>query len=688
MDATGLLKELEDLDEFDPDDDDDEEQAGKLLDVTIKVLELIDGAKTSDLEKEVISENHVDEMAPVSRRPVITEYTDTEEQAEEEGEAPVTETAAQGESLFGGAIKILKALRRQRIKRDTMGYATYGRHPEFPDVDLSSAMKMMDGAPPLNQVFSPKKFVRAIRRALQAQIALKRLGGEAAADEAKTKEAAYQAYFTKAKLFKVLPNPLDLLPKPKYVVDHWEEDTEFARQFLAGTNPVMIEVAKKLDQLPDNMVEYLGKQELQDLADDKRLFFVSYDDIAELEVNPHQAHPLPKNEGKPQNQPRYCYAPIVAFVLDKAREELDVLGIQLERTPDARVYTRNNSGENEWLFVKSCVTTADSNMHEWVSHLGNTHLTMEPHIIAIYNTLRKEKHPLYTFLKPLCKDTLFLNWAARGTLASFKADAFGDKQSSVGVGQFMQLIGKMWSRYSFFEKSGLPSELASRGFDEDFDMPNYLFREDGMNLWNAYGTFAKDFVDEIYDSDEDVASDTVVQEWAIETTDASRGAVPGFPTSFKDKDTLVRVLQTLMWIPSGLHAAVNFPQYDYYGFVPNKPLGMRASLDSLPDKDSDIRSWMFESFFPHVSSGEEWLKMDVSLQATQTVHILTLPSNTCIDNLSDNFAKTGTKAYAKFQKNLDKITDGVNDRNKESKKAKKAVYSYLNPSVVPASIDI
>ena len=215
-----------------------------------------------------------------------------------------------------------------------------------------------------------------------------------------------------------------------------------------------------------------------------------------------------------------------------------------------------------------------------------------------------------------------------------------------------------------------------------------------MKLWNAYGEFAKDFVNEVYDSDEEVASDKIIHEWAIETTDASRGAVPGFPTSFKDKDTLVRVLQTLMWIPSGLHAAVNFPQYDFYAFAPNKPLGMRASLSSLPDNDSNIRPWMFEKFFPHVSSGKEWLKesttfhRDATLDSVEMVHILTLPSHHCIDNLSGQFDNIGNKSYVKFVKNLDEIGDEVEARNKESKKAGEAVYHYLNPSVVPASVDI
>jgi len=139
--------------------------------------------------------------------------------------------------------------------------------------------------------------------------------------------------------------------------------------------------------------------------------------------------------------------------------------------------------------------------------------------------------------------------------------------TSVGTGQFMQLIGLYWSRYDFFKSSGLPSELESRGFDSTFDMPSYLYREDGLKLWDAYGQFANNFVDELYKSDSDVKSDKTLQEWATETVSADKGAVPGFPAAFNDKKTLAKVLQTLSWIAGGLHAAVNFPQYDVSGLL-------------------------------------------------------------------------------------------------------------------------
>ncbi|KAK1737911.1 lipoxygenase [Skeletonema marinoi] len=112
---------------------------------------------------------------------------------------------------------------------------------------------------------------------------------------------------------------------------------------------------------------------------------------------------------------------------------------------------------------------------------------------------------------------------------------------------------------------------------EDVQIPAYLYREDGMKLWNAIGVF---------DSDEAVASDEVVQEWAKETTDPDKGAVKGFPASFEDKETVAKALQTIMWMTSGLHAAVNFPQYEEYGCVPHKPLHLRADFSTIPKDDA------------------------------------------------------------------------------------------------------
>ena len=126
----------------------------------------------------------------------------------------------------------------------------------------------------------------------------------------------------------------------------------------------------------------------------------------------------------------------------------------------------------------------------------------------------------------------------------------------------MHLIGRYWREYDFFESSALDEELKSRGFDETVELPEYLYRADGMKLWEAMGKFALNFLHEIYPTDADVAADKRLQEWAEETTDPKRAAIPGFPERFEDKETLAKTMQTLMWMASGYHAAVNFPQYD------------------------------------------------------------------------------------------------------------------------------
>jgi hypothetical protein len=63
-------------------------------------------------------------------------------------------------------------------------------------------------------------------------------------------------------------------------------------------------------------------------------------------------------------------------------------------------------------------------------------------------------------------------------MAGFSTGAFGDEQCSIEVGDLQ-----------FIVTSDLPFELASRAFDEDFDMPPYLFAK-----MDGYGDFVADFV--------------------------------------------------------------------------------------------------------------------------------------------------------------------------------------------------
>ncbi len=216
-------------------------------------------------------------------------------------------------------------------------------------------MKMLDGLPPLEYFFSPKKTVQILIRLLQNLIADKIREDDV--EKAPTAEDKLKAIFT------VPSDIFNFHPCPD-AIDYWEDDKYVARQFLCGVNPVMIRVAKRVNDISSDMVNFFTFEYLQKMVDEQRLLYVAYDDLLKLSCNPHQAYPFVYNELTPQDQPRFFYAPFALFLLDQSRRELDILGIQLERKPNSRIFTKSNCEKNEWLFVKSCLTNADSQFHE------------------------------------------------------------------------------------------------------------------------------------------------------------------------------------------------------------------------------------------------------------------------------------------------------------------------------------
>jgi hypothetical protein len=165
-------------------------------------------------------------------------------------------------------------------------------------------MKMVKGVPPRQYFFSLKKLGRLIKRSLRLSIGLKSTEGKV--DKAKTYEGKFKAMFTKKTILFGIRNPLDLVPQAGYLLNTWDEDKEFARQFLNGVNPVMIQVVKDVGtQLTSEIVQFFATNahrrqasrcceahqqdhtiDLHALADDKRLFFATYEDLMDLKKNP------------------------------------------------------------------------------------------------------------------------------------------------------------------------------------------------------------------------------------------------------------------------------------------------------------------------------------------------------------------------------------------------------------------
>jgi hypothetical protein len=150
-------------------------------------------------------------------------------------------------------------------------------------------MKLVKGVPPREYFFSKKKLGRLIKRSLRFSLGLKRT--EKNVEEAETHEDKFKALFTKKTILGgLVRNPFDLVPQPGNLLDTWDEDKEFARQFMNGLNPVMIQVVKDVDtQLTSEIVQFFGGDhtiDLHALVDDKRLLFATYEDLMDLKKMP------------------------------------------------------------------------------------------------------------------------------------------------------------------------------------------------------------------------------------------------------------------------------------------------------------------------------------------------------------------------------------------------------------------
>ena len=105
------------------------------------------------------------------------------------------------------------------------------------------------------------------------------------------------------------------------------------------------------------------------------------------------------------------------------------------------------------------------------------------------------------------------------------------------------------------------------------------------------------------------------------------------------------------------------------------------NMEQFKEQGDDTLEFIFENVLPG-----DLAQANLML----TTHLLNMPSDVHIDELADHYSKTkyGMQSYDTFLKRLKVIGDDIEARNKKNKKEGNAVYPYLHPSNVPASIDI
>ncbi|KAJ1274252.1 hypothetical protein BS78_05G048000 [Paspalum vaginatum] len=366
----------------------------------------------------------------------------------------------------------------------------------------------------------------------------------------------------------------------------WNTDDEFAREMLAGLNPVVIkrlEVfppvsrgGKKSSMTAAHIQSQLEGRTVQKALDQNRLYILDHHDylmpylrrINTLEVCIYASRTLLflKDDG--------TLKPIVI--------ELSLPSDGVGDEEISRIFLPASQGTDGhlWWLAKAHVSVNDSGYHQLISHWLFTHATVEPFIIATKRQL-SAMHPINKLLEPHFKDNMQINTLARSILLS----AGGILERTMYPGKYaMEMSSAIYSEWRFTEQA-MPNELVKRGMASMdpsggviLHIEDYPYAVDGMDVWRAIEGWVQSYCAHFYHSDAAVAGDRELQAWWDDVRLVGHGDRKGDLACWLQLDSvgnLAESLSTLIWIASALHAAVNFGQYGYAGFMPNRPTRCR-----------------------------------------------------------------------------------------------------------------
>lgn len=478
----------------------------------------------------------------------------------------------------------------------------------------------------------------------------------------------------------------------------WSTDVEFARRMLAGLNPLVITLLKewpiksKLDpaQFGDPISAITTKHiesgleglTVEKALSQKRLFIMDYHDIFLPYVNRI-------NEQKKGS----TYAPR-ALVFLTNEKILMPLAIELTLPPTkevgkkSRVFTPPPPGSAKdwvWELAKAHVSSCDFAYHELISHFLRTHACIEPFIIATNRQL-SVLHPIHNVLVPHYKNTMDINGAARKALIN----AGGIIEQNFTAGKYsMEMSAVVYNLDWRFDEQALPEDLIKRGMavrDSSakhglkLAIEDYPYAADGLEIWDALKEYMTDHVKIFYKNDKSVAEDTELQAWWTEIRTVGHGDkkdAPGWPT-LNSIESLIYTLTTIAWVASCHHAAVNFGQYAYAGFMPNFPSMTRKFIPEPGTPDWEKLHKNSERFYLDSISN--------STQAASIMSTIEILATHAIDEeylgqrATPNWSNDEKvlNAFAKFTQKMVNVENLIHERN-----ADKSLRNRAGPVQLP-----
>lgn len=448
------------------------------------------------------------------------------------------------------------------------------------------------------------------------------------------------------------------------------EDSEFARMRVAGPNPIVI---KGISNLPNNFQvseegfsSVVPNDTLINALKEGRVYLADYDVLKDVE------------NGKFPDKQKYLYAPLALFVVPKdgtSPHPLLPVAIQCGQDADSHpIIFPPAQGATDpkrwaWNIAKTIVQIADANYHELITHLGLTHLLIEPFAIATERQLASA-HPLGILLRAHFEGTFFINDLAHRFLIGERdpVDAL-----LAGTYKASQKVAADAVKKFKFNDSFLRDSFNKR---DTTKLPYYPYRDDALLIWGAIHEWVSDYLLAYYKKNNNIVlNDTELQEWAKELISTKGGNIQEFGEKglIKTFDYLVKVTTQVIFTASVQHAAVNFPQASIMSYTPAFPL---AGYIPIPSNFKAVSEKDFFNLLPSIKQAQGQLGV---------TYLLGSVYYTKLGNYSNIVDPEVQEPLRKFQLKLKSIEAQINERNLSSSEE---FYEYLLPSRIPQSINI
>ncbi|KAI3676060.1 hypothetical protein L1987_85656 [Smallanthus sonchifolius] len=230
-----------------------------------------------------------------------------------------------------------------------------------------------------------------------------------------------------------------------------------------------------------------------------------------------------------------------------------------------------------WQLAKAYVAVNDSGIHQLISHWMSTHAVVKPFVIAANRQL-SVLHPIYKLLFPHFRGTMNINALARQILINgggiLEKTVFPGKYSL----ELSSVLYKDWvfpdqALPVDLVKRGMAVEDSNSRHVLSLLIEDYPYAVDGLEIWSAIKSWVEDYCKFYYTNDDMIKTDRELQSWWKELREEGHGDKKheAWWPEMNSCQELVNICTTFIWIASALHAAVNYGQYPYAGYFPNCP---------------------------------------------------------------------------------------------------------------------